>query len=258
MINSKIINVIIAIILCLILCSLTKKIITKMIVIKSSKVSYKRQKTIVNLMSNIIRAFIVFITITIVLESFGVDTKSLIASLGVFSLVLGFALQDLMKDLISGISIILEGQLNIGDWISIGDFKGEVIHTGLRITKLRAYTGEIKIFSNRNIFELTNYSQNQTTGIIDVEVDYKSDLKKVASTLLQISEIYKNDNRVKNIECLGIEDFLDNGIKYRLVFKSNYLDSKVLARQIKGNIIELFRENDIEIPYPQVVVHNGL
>ena len=61
-----------------------------------------------------------------ILDIFGVDTKSLIASLGVLGLVVGLALQDLLKDFISGMTIIFENQYCIGDIISVGDFKGEV------------------------------------------------------------------------------------------------------------------------------------
>ena len=143
--NKSVIEVLIVVVLCVVFCYLSKKIVKKVFAVKNSFVPVKRQKTVVNLITNIVRVFIVVIGATIVLEEFGVDTKSFIASLGVFSLVLGLALQDILKDIIAGISITFEGLFNIGDWIKIGDFKGEVIASGLRSTKLKAYTGEIKI-----------------------------------------------------------------------------------------------------------------
>ena len=120
-----------------------------------------------------------FFAFTIVLEEVGIDTKSLVASLGVFSLVVGLALQDLFKDIISGFSIVFEGLFSIGDWIEISSFKGEVIASSLRTTRIRAYTGEVKIVSNRNISELVNYIMYASISIIVVQVSYESKLYKV-------------------------------------------------------------------------------
>ena len=256
--NRSIIESIIVVILCIIFCSISKKIVRKIFGIRSSLIPEKRQKTIVNLITNIVRAFIVVISVTIILEEFGVDTKSFIASLGVFSLVLGLALQDILKDIIAGVSITFEGLFNIGDWIKIGDFKGEVITTGLRTTKIKAYTGEIKIISNRNILDLINYSMDKTTSIIDVEVAYESDLDKVEEILINLCTELKKKKVVKEMEFLGLETLELNGLKYRLIIKSNYSDSFVLGRNIRKEIVTTFNKNKITIPYNQVVIHNEL
>ena len=80
------------------------------------------------------------ITLLVILEANGIDTKSLLASFGVAGLVAGLALQDLLKDFIVGMSLIFEGEFAIGDWVSINGFKGEVLPSNLRITKLRSAT----------------------------------------------------------------------------------------------------------------------
>lgn len=256
--NKSIIESIIIVVLCFFLCSISKKIVRKILGIRSSLISEKRQKTIVNLISNIVRFFIVVISATIILEEFGVDTKSFIASLGVFSLVLGLALQDILKDIIAGISITFEGLFNIGDWIKIGDFKGEVISTGLRTTKIKAYTGEIKIISNRNILDLINYSMENNISIIDVEVAYESNLEKVENVLIELCAELKQKKVVKEMDFLGLESLEPNGLKYRLIIKSKYSDSFSLARSIRKQIVITFNKNKITIPYNQVVIHNEL
>ena len=99
--------------------------------------------------------------------------------------------RDLLKDFIVGISILLEGQYSIGDCISINGFKGEVLPSNLRTTKLKAYTGEIKYISNRNITEIINYSTDSTNLIIDVSVAYESDIDKVKNVLDSLCERLK-------------------------------------------------------------------
>ena len=77
-----------------------------------------------DLVTNIVKYFIIVIVFLIILEIFGVDTKALIASLGVLGLVAGLAVQDTLKDFIAGITIIVEDQYEIGDWVKINNFKG--------------------------------------------------------------------------------------------------------------------------------------
>lgn len=256
-INYSLIKVLSVVLVSLILITISKKIVGKLLFIKTSKVPIKRQKSIVNLISNIVRFFILFIALTIILEEFGIDTKSFIASLGVFSLVVGLALQDLLKDIISGFSIVFEGLYNIGDWIEISSFKGEVIATSLRTTRIRAYTGEVKIISNRNITELVNYSMDDSNAIVDVEVSYDSKLDKVDKVINEICTDFEKEVGVKQVDILGLNEIGDSGLKFRLVIKSDYSNSIALSRKLKRKIVDTFNKNNISIPYKQVVIHNA-
>ena len=256
-INYSLIKILCVVLIVLILMPLSKTIVGKLVFIKTNKVAIKRQKSIVNLISNIVRFFILFIALTIVLEEFGIDTKSFIASLGVFSLVIGLALQDLLKDIISGFSIVLEGLFSIGDWVEISSFKGEVISSSLRTTRIRAYTGETKLIANRNITELINYSMDDAISIIDVEVSYESKLDKVDDVIRKICNDFSNEDGVKNTDILGLNEFCDSGLKFRLVIKSDYSNSIALTRKLKRKIIDTFNKNNISIPYKQVVIHNA-
>ena len=256
-INYSLIKVLSVVLVSLILITISKKIVGKLLFIKTSKVPIKRQKSIVNLISNIVRFFILFIALTIILEEFGIDTKSFIASLGVFSLVVGLALQDLLKDIISGFSIVFEGLYNIGDWIEISSFKGEVIATSLRTTRIRAYTGEVIIISNRNITELVNYSMDDSNAIVDVEVSYDSKLDKVDKVINEICTDFEKEVGVKQVDILGLNEIGDSGLKFRLVIKSDYSNSIALSRKLKRKVVDTFNKNNISIPYKQVVIHNA-
>lgn len=255
--NQTYIKIISVLIFSLLVCYLIKKIVRKLFHVKAGILNEKRKNTVINLISNILRIVVLFIGFTIILEELGIDTKSFIASLGVFSLVIGLALQDLLKDLIAGFSIVFEGLFGIGDWVSIDSFKGKVISSTIRTTKIRAYTGETKIIANRNITNLINYSMDDTLSLIDVEISYDSKLDKFDTVIKQICDEFKKENGIKEISLLGLDEFLENGIKFRLMFKSDYDNSIPLTRRLKRKIIDAFKENNIEIPYKQVVIHNA-
>lgn len=257
LLSQQVITSSIVIFVCILFCFFSKKIVSRILKTKKSLIDNKKQKTIVNLINNFVRIFVIGIALIVVLQNFGVDTASFVASLGVFSLVIGLAIQDVLKDFIIGISLILEGQYNIGDWVEINNFKGEVLASNFRTTRLRAYTGEIKIISNRNINEIINYSLAKSTSIIDVSVSYESDIKKVKSILDNLCINLKERENIKEIECLGVQELVDSGITFRLIAKGNYLEQIPLARVIKAEIVETFNDNNIVIPYPQVVVHDA-
>jgi len=239
------------------LCSITKKIVYRIFKLNSSKLNDGKTKSIMNLINNVIRFVIILIAIMTILEIYGIDTKSLVASLGVVSLVAGLALQDLLKDFIVGVSILLESQFAIGDWVSINGFKGEVLPSNLRTTKLKAYTGEIKYIANRNITEITNYSTDSANLIIDVSVAYESDIDKVKRILDELSDKLKSEYNLKNLSCLGIQELAESSINFRLVAATKYSKQFDLDRLIKKEIVKTLEKNKITIPYNQVVVHNG-
>ena len=118
-----------------------KNVIDRVFTIKNRYLDKRKTKTINGLINNLIKYFIVIIDAVMILDIFGIDTKTLIASLGVVGLVAGLAVQDTLKDFVAGMSIILENQYRIGDTITIKGFRGEVIALGIKSTKIRSYTG---------------------------------------------------------------------------------------------------------------------
>ena len=258
MLKKEIILPIIIIIICSFLCFTSKKIIYGVFgKISQKKRDIGRQKTILNLIVNIVKSVLIAFSIIFILEVYGINTKTLLASIGIIGLITGLAVQDLLKDFIIGFSIIFEDQFSIGDWVSIGGFKGEVMPSNLRTTKLRAYTGEIKIIYNRNINEVINYSTESTNLLIDISVSYETDIKKVKTILDKLCVEFKAKFNLKQIDCIGIQELSESSIDFRIVVLTKYSEQFELNRELKKEIILLFKQNNIEIPYKQVVIHNG-
>ena len=231
-------------------------IVNRLHKIKTSRQNDKKRNTLKSIINNIIKYFIIIVDLSMILEVYGIDTKSIIASLGVLSLVAGLALQDILKDFIVGIAILFEDQFAIGDIVEINGFKGTITKLGVRTTRIKAYTGEVKIIANRNISELTNYTLNENIFLIDIMVSYSDDIPKVKKVLTGICNKQEKGTDYK-YEVLGVDDLGDSGVVIKVAITCPYEDRIALGRKFKEEVKLTFDKEGIEIPFPQVVVHNG-
>ncbi len=238
---------------------LFKKVIYQFINSKFKLGDDAKNKTISSVIVHILKYLLIFIDIVLILAVYEIDTASLIASLGVVGVVLGLSIQDTLKDLFAGVFIILEDQYSTGDIISINDFRGEVIEVGLKTTKLRAYTGEIKIICNRNIVELTNYSKASTLAIVDVSTEYTEDTENIESTLEKVCDIINKNEEllVGKAESIGIVKLDKSGVVFRIIADSVSMKHYEVERLIRREIKKAFAKDNITIPFDQLVIHNG-
>lgn len=236
-----------------------KNIINHIFRIRNRYVDVKKSQTINSLINNLVMYFILVVDIVMILDVFGIDTKTLIASLGVVGIVAGLAVQDTLKDFIAGVSIVLENQYRVGDTITIKGFRGEVISLGIKSTKLRAYTGEIMIIANHLIEEVINHSLEKSVAIVDIPISYDTDIEILESVLKNLFvDLNKSIKGIKgDIKMLGVQSYDDSSISYRVVCDTIPMEHFQIERELKKAIKICLDDNNIVIPFPQVVVHNG-
>lgn len=223
--------------------------------IKHSKGIDKRKNTVVALIKNIIKYVIAVIVIIMILNVYGVNTTSLIASIGALSVIVGLAFQDIIKDFLAGIFIIFDNAYAVGDWIEINGFKGEVISLGLKTTKIQAYTGEVKVLSNSSFSEVINYNLNHSKVVIGIPVCYDIDMDKLEGVLDRVKvEIEKNKN-VFQMDLLGVDEFGDSAIIYAIMIECYPVTQVGVKRETLKLIKRMFDEEGIVIPYNQLDVH---
>lgn len=235
-----------------------KRLIKKMFRINLAGIDVNKNKTISGLVCNVVKYLLIVIDILIILSLYGVDTKGLIASLGLVGVVVGLAIQDTLKDFFSGIFILSEDQYRVGDTIKIGDFKGEVIYLGLKTTRVKAYTGEIKIINNRNIVEVINYSKDNSLALVDIATEYSESTEKIEKVLTELCDTLSKELPYLQgqVELLGIVSLSDSCVEFRIIAPTLPMQHFEVERLIRRAIKEKFKENQIRIPFPQVVVHN--
>lgn len=219
----------------------------------------KRAKTITGLIINIVKYLIIIFVIIAILANFGVNVKSIIAGLGVTAAIIGLALQDIAKDLIAGVSIILEDQYEIGDTVEVNGFMGEVVGLGLRSTRIKNFKGQTLIIANHTITEIINYNLSNNLAIVDISVGYEEDLNKVEKVLNDMAKSLKGKipKTKGDIKVLGIDDLEASGVIYRVTVETIPAEHFDVQRVLRREIKDALDKENIKIPYQQVEVHNG-
>lgn len=226
--------------------------------LKYKKYNEKRTKTVNGLLNNIFKYVLIVVEFLLILSTFGVNTTSLVASLSVVGVVVGLALKDTLQDFVNGIFIITDRQFDIGDYVKINGFEGEIVDFGLRATRVRGVNGEINIISNSNLNDIVNYSQTKSYAIIDVGVNYKESSDKIIDVLNELSKEFINiEGVIDNISILGIQELADSCVVYRIKVETDSGMHYQVRREILKMIKDEFDRKSIDIPYPQVVVHHG-
>ena len=231
------------------------KINTKITKNKTNPAHDKRKSTIVGLINNIIKYIIAIIAVIAILNIYGVNTSSIVASLGIASVIIGLAFQDIIKDLLAGIFIIFDNAYAVGDWITIDGFTGEVISMGLKTTKIKSYTGEVMSLSNSSFTKVINYNLENPKIYLQIPFGYNEKIEKIEEVLTKVLEEIKIDKDVKNTELLGVESFEESYINYSIAIDVTSGQQFRIKRQILKKIKISFDENKIVIPYNQIDIH---
>ena len=250
-----IIYICIGIILFMIISNTIKKVSKVKIINKSNVVADKRKTTIVVLINNIIKYIIAILIILAILNVYGINTTSLLASLGVVGVVVGLAFQDIVKDFLAGIFIIFDNQYAVGDWVEINGFTGQVIALGLKTTKIKAYTGEVKILSNSSFTEVTNYNLEEDNLLLKVPISYNANIDKIEEVLTSVLEQIKENKNVKSTSLLGVDSFEESSIMYAVSIVCKPMTYVGVRREVLKLIKKSFDNNNIEIPYNQLDIH---
>ncbi|BCR36760.1 mechanosensitive ion channel family protein [Mariniplasma anaerobium] len=219
--------------------------------------SQRRRKTVGKLLSSVTRYAVGIIAIVSVLSIWGVNVGPALAGLGIMGLVIGLGAQKFINDLISGFFIIFEQHFDVDDVIEVQGFKGVVTSIGLKTTKIRNWKGDVKILANGDVTNITNYSRNLSMAIVEFGVAYKEDIGKVVEVLTA------NLPKFKVLYPVIVEEPIVSGV---IALNSSSVDIRVIAktlneqhygieRALRQFIKTLLDENGIEIPFPQVVVH---
>ncbi len=228
-------------------------------IIEKVSARQKRSKTVAGMISSILKAVGAIVGIVWVLSVMGVNLTAIFASLGVVSLILGFGVQSLIEDCVTGIFIIISGEYNIGDIIVLEDFRGTVEKITMRTTVIRDDGGNLKIINNSDIRNIQNRSNNQSIAVCDIGISYDAKLKEVEEVIAKaLPEIYERHTDIFEAMPVyaGVQALAESAVVLRLrvdVAETNIFPAtRCLNREMKL----LFDEHNIEIPYNQIVVHS--
>ncbi len=214
------------------------------------------QKTTLNALGLIARLVIWILVILMALDNIpNMEVTSLIASLGIGGIAVGLAVQNILGDLFSSLSIALDKPFRIDDSINVGEFTGKVEHIGLKSTRVRSLSGEQLIFSNSDLLKsrIRNY-QNMTRRmvVVPLTVSGRTPLAKLEKIPAMLEEIVSAQADT-TFDRAHFKAFADYGLKFELVFHIESDDYTLfMDRQQAVNleILRRFAEEGIEMPYP--------
>jgi small-conductance mechanosensitive channel len=204
--------------------------------------------------------WVVFLAIFLItLDASGVNVTAVFTASAVLLIGVGLALQTLFQDILSGIFILVDQSVHVGDIIELEGKVGRVLDIRLRTT--RAVTVDNKVLVIPNHLYLTNilfnWTENGTTTreFVDVGVAYGSDVELVRKILVEIAE--EQTTVLKEPKPMALfTDFADSSLNFRIAFTlTNSFDVRFTQSNIRFEIDKAFRENNISIPFPQRDVH---
>ncbi len=197
--------------------------------------------------------------ILISLNVFGLDTTSLTVAFGALSIGLGFGLQNIFSNFVSGLILLFERPIQVGDVVEVGDIWGEVKKINVRSTLVQTYTNASLIIPNSEFIsaKVTNWSHQDPyiRRDLPVGVAYGSDTKLVEDLLLKAAAAVKEVYTYPRKPTVLFRDFGDSSLDFKLRFWSGIDDFVTAESQLRFEIDKLFREHEVVIPFPQRDLH---
>ena len=243
----------IVVIFALLIYRITTKFLSKKENKNSKIMSSKKNKTIIRILKSIIAGALGIITVLMVLQIYGVNVTSMLAGVGIASIVIGFALQDSLKDIIRGFTIVSDNYYEIGDVIKFGDNVGPVTSISLLTTKIQDInTNNTVSIANRNIDQV---EVDPGYVYVVVPLPYELKIAKAEEVLHEIITKLHKHKDITNATYQGITKLGASSLDYQIVFVCDPSNKPQVRRDCLHTIMTTLEDHKISIPYEQLDLH---
>ena len=188
----------------------------------------------------------------------GVNVSTIVASVGIIALIIGFSAESLIADVVTGTFMLFENQYNVGDIVEVGGFRGTVTNIGIRTTSITDMGGNVKIVNNSAMTNILNRSNMTSRSVSDIAVPYGTDLEKLEAGIPKLmTDILAAHPDVMKAEpqYLGVQELADSAVVLRFVVDVEEKDIYSGARILNHDLLLGFRKLGVECPFPQMDVH---
>ncbi len=216
----------------------------------------QRAETIGSVLKSGVSVVILTWFILSVLAVVGVNVTPFIASAGIVGVALGFGAQNLVRDFLSGIFMLLEDQYGVGDVVDLGEAIGTVESVGLRVTTIRDVNGTVWYCRNGEVLRVGNMSQGFAVAVLDLPVAHTANLDDACEvaekTALDVvaSGAFKDD-LLGDPEMLGVNAVSSDTVTIRITVKTRPGVQWSVQRRLHREILQAFDDAGIKAPYPQ-------
>ncbi len=227
---------------------------------KAAERRRQRAQTIGSVLKSTVSILLLVWLVLAILSVLGVNIAPFIASAGVVGLAIGFGAQNLVRDFVSGIFMLLEDQYGVGDNVDLGDVTGEVQSVGLRITTVRDGDGTLWYVRNGEIKRVGNMSQDYAVAHVEVPVALTADLDRAELVAIEAAEAAILDpaiaaNVLGDPEMLGVQELSPDLLILRMSVKTRPNTQGAVQRRLRREVLRAYDEHGIALPYPQGRIH---
>jgi len=208
------------------------------------------------------KIIIAIFTIFTILPEFGINIAAALTGLGIAGIAIAFGTQNLIKDLLAGVFIILEDQYRVGDVVTVAGISGLVEEIGLRRTVLRDLDGIVHSISNNEITISSNFTKEYSRVNLNIAVAYAEDLDRVIEVINNVcQEMAKDPNWSKDFvstpKVLRVDNLGVSGIDIKILGDTKPIRQWAVAGELRLRIKRVFDKEGIEIPWPHTKVYFG-
>jgi small-conductance mechanosensitive channel len=221
-----------------------------------------RLRTLLPMLRTMLLGAILAVVGLLILSEIGVNTAPLLAGAGVLGIAIGFGSQKLVQDVITGLFLLLENTMQVGDVVSLGGLTGTVEDLSVRAIRLRAEDGSVHVIPFSAVTTVTNMTRDFGHAVIEVGVAYKEDYDRVIEVMRDIVAEMRGEPRWEGeirdeLEVMGLNAFGDSSVMIKARIKCGPFGRWSVLREFNRRLKTRFEAEGIEIPYPhQALVMN--
>ena len=217
-----------------------------------------RAKTVITLADGLVKYGCAIAIIIFLLQALGVNSTAIFASVGILTLVIGLGCQSLIADVVAGMFIVFENEYNVGEIITVGDFRGTVTEIGIRATKILDMAGNIKIINNSDISNVINMSRELSLAVVDCEFPYDVPIEVIEGLLKDHFDLFREKIPaiIEGPFYKGVSGYGDSNVAVKIVAKCKEEDRYQVQRDLLREYRMVFTEAGIDLSFNQVVISN--
>lgn len=232
--------------------------------LEDSPLLFERRKQRAETISSILRSVTTFaafgLATMLILSELQINIGPIIASAGIIGLAVGFGAQNLVKDFLSGIFMILEDQYGVADFIDVGDATGRVEAVGLRTTRIRDEYGTVWYVRNGEIVRIGNKSQGYAKVVLDVPLAHHGNVEQAGQIMKETADAMWQDPDWAGVVLeeptyLGVEEITADGVLLRLTGKTRPGEQWRVGRELRSRLKERFDLDDVATAYTSTPVY---
>ena len=221
-----------------------------------------RIRTLLPLLRKVAITVLAVMVSLIVLSELGINIGPLLAGAGVIGLAVGFGAQTLVKDVITGLFILVEDTIAVGDWVSVGGHEGDVESLSIRTIRLRDVAGTVYTVPFSEVGTVLNYTKDFSNMMVYIGISYRENVDEVMTVIEALGREMAEDQTlgadiIAPLEAQGVQKLDESAVVIRAKMKVRAGTQWGLKREFNHRLKNRFDELGIEIPFPQRTITFG-